>query len=181
MIAIRGLTVASPALALQGGSARSTPTLGARLGRRILVTGQVSPPLPGGFDFAKDGPGWGRFFEQLIDRVAALPGVTAVGAVSGLPLTGTAEGSSFVIVGQEPARAEDRPRTAYLVAAGDYFRAAGFAVAGALQVLLYGVGARDLGVYLGATAVVALVGLVATYLPARTAIKASPTEALRID
>ena len=34
-----------------------------------------------------------------------------------LPLTGTAEGSSFVIVGQEPARAEDRPRTAYLVAA----------------------------------------------------------------
>jgi putative ABC transport system permease protein len=65
------------------------------------------------------------FFEQTIDRIAALPGVRAAGAVSALPfhesaidptITFTVEGRPVPAPGQEP--------TAYLtVATADYFNA----------------------------------------------------------
>ena len=39
------------------------------------------------------------FFKQAQERIAALPGVQAVGAISYLPLTGLASRDSFKIVG----------------------------------------------------------------------------------
>lgn len=165
MIAVRGLTLTSPSQALHGLSSRSTGTRGARVGRRILVAGQVALsvllligaglllrsfariqdvkpgivadhaisgqvflPLPGGFNVQRDAPGWGRFFNQFVDRVGQLPGVVAAGAVSALPLTGTIEGSALAVTDRPPVRPEDAPRMSYAIAAGDYFRAAGIAL-----------------------------------------------------
>lgn len=95
---------------------------------RGAFAGQLNIPIAGAFNPARDAAGWRAFFEQYVTRVAQIPGVEAVGAVSALPLTGAVEGGGFVIVGREPATPEDRPRTAYAVAQGDYFRAAGIAL-----------------------------------------------------
>ena len=92
---------------------------------RDAMTADVSLPVGDRFDPARDGPGWTRFFDTLIGRLAVVPGVTAVGAVSALPLSGTIEGSVFVIEGQPPPDPNERPRTGYAVVAGDYFSAAG--------------------------------------------------------
>lgn len=92
------------------------------------IIGDVDIPRAGVFDFQRDGPEWIRFFDTFLARVSQLRGVVAVGAASGIPLTGSAEWSSFVIVGREPDRPENAPRMAYIVAAGDYFRAAGIAL-----------------------------------------------------
>ncbi len=89
------------------------------------ISAQVFLPVQGTLNIRRDSPGWGRFFEQFLTRVGQLPGVVAAGAVSALPLTGTIEGSTFTVVGREPVRLEDAPRTAYAIAAGDFFRAAG--------------------------------------------------------
>jgi len=40
------------------------------------------------------------FFQQVLDRVGALPGVQSVGAVSSLPLTGLWDGSQFAVDGR---------------------------------------------------------------------------------
>jgi predicted permease len=166
IIAVSRLAVASPAEALQGGAGRQTPTAGARLGRRVLVTGQVAVsvllligaglllrsfvrigqvrpgfeasgavsgeialPVLQVADAKAQADGWNRVFETLLERVGRLPGVTAAGGVSALPLTGAAEGGAFSIIGREPARVEDSPRTEFLITAGDYFKAAGIELA----------------------------------------------------
>ncbi|MBC7895281.1 MAG: ABC transporter permease [Cytophagaceae bacterium] len=95
---------------------------------RGAFTGEVNIPIAGAFNPARDAAGWRAFFDQFVTRVSQLPGVDAVGAVSALPLTGTAEGGGFAIVGREPPPPESTPRTAYAVSHGDYFRAAGIAL-----------------------------------------------------
>ena len=92
------------------------------------LAAEVGLPITPPFNPAVYGAEWARFFEQVEARIGQLPGVTAVGAVSGLPLSGTIEGSSFVIVGREPARPEDAVPAAYSVVAGNYFTAAGIPV-----------------------------------------------------
>ncbi len=64
------------------------------------------------------------FFKELTDRIAALPGVTSVGAVSTLPLTGLAGGSNFWIEGR-PEPMERRPFGLTRDATPGYFRAMG--------------------------------------------------------
>jgi putative ABC transport system permease protein len=49
------------------------------------------------------------FFRQLADRIATLPGVRAVGAVSALPLTGLGSGATFFVEGRPAPSAEQRP------------------------------------------------------------------------
>jgi putative ABC transport system permease protein len=65
------------------------------------------------------------FVQQVLQRTAALPGVTAAGAVSVLPLTGFGSGAPFVVEGS-PAPAPGQLPVALLRAATpDYFRAMG--------------------------------------------------------
>jgi putative ABC transport system permease protein len=64
------------------------------------------------------------FYRRVIDRVAALPGVQAVGAVTSLPLGGTPGRASFTIEGRPPDAANVPVSEASLVTPG-YFSALG--------------------------------------------------------
>jgi putative ABC transport system permease protein len=66
-----------------------------------------------------------NFFEQLLERIAALPGVTKVGAVHALPMSGRGDGNSFQIVGQPSFEQGREPHTEYRIATPDYFAAIG--------------------------------------------------------
>jgi putative ABC transport system permease protein len=67
----------------------------------------------------------GNFFKQARDRIAALPGVNAVGAINFLPLNGLASSTSFDIEGRpEPAPGE-KPGTEVRVVTPNYFTAMG--------------------------------------------------------
>jgi putative ABC transport system permease protein len=65
------------------------------------------------------------FFQTLTDRIAALPGVQNVGAVSALPLTGLGNGSTFWIEGWPAPPPERRPLAATRGATPGYFRTLG--------------------------------------------------------
>jgi putative ABC transport system permease protein len=60
---------------------------------------------------------WGR----LIDAVAAIPGVTAVGLTSNVPFNGRVSSASYSIVGYTPGPNEARPHARQEVVGGDYF------------------------------------------------------------
>jgi predicted permease len=92
---------------------------------RHAVVADVQLPLARRFDPASDGPGWRRFFEQLMARLGTVPGLEAVGAVSSLPLTGAEEASSVIIPERPADRPELNPRVHYQVVSGDYFGAMG--------------------------------------------------------
>jgi putative ABC transport system permease protein len=63
-----------------------------------------------------------RFCQDLSDRIGAIPGVLAVGAVGHLPLRGNA-GRSFQVEGKPPATPGNMPGASYSVACPGYFRA----------------------------------------------------------
>ncbi len=64
------------------------------------------------------------FFQQLSDRLAALPGVQAVGAVSQLPLTGFGMGAAFAVEGRPVAEAQ-RPIALVRAVSPSYFHTMG--------------------------------------------------------
>lgn len=66
-----------------------------------------------------------NFLRAVVERVNALPGVTAAGGVNTLPLTGFGGGSSFVIQGRPEPPLDQRPFTLMRTTSGDYFRAMG--------------------------------------------------------
>src|ERR1051326_6081341 len=88
-----------------------------------VLTANVVLPIPGAFDPLRDGPGWARFFAQLQDRLAQLPGVEAAGAISVLPLEDAAETGSSATVGEPPPIPGKAHASEYYVVEGDYFRA----------------------------------------------------------
>jgi putative ABC transport system permease protein len=94
------------------------------------LTARVVLPLPGAFNPGRDGPVWAQFFRQLHDRVAQLPGVKSAGAVSALPLTGSAEGGGTAIVGEPPPEPGQGPHAQYLVVEGDFFQTMGIRIDG---------------------------------------------------
>ena len=69
-----------------------------------------------------DGARQQRFFEELLERVRALPGVEGSGAISNLPLQGGGSGA-FRIDGAPPPPAGARPEATMRSVAGDYFSA----------------------------------------------------------
>jgi putative ABC transport system permease protein len=66
-----------------------------------------------------------NFFDQLLPRLAALPGVTNVGAAHSLPMTGRGDGSNFQVAGQPSFEKGREPHTEFRVATADYFAAIG--------------------------------------------------------
>ncbi|HLZ39582.1 MAG TPA: ABC transporter permease [Candidatus Sulfotelmatobacter sp.] len=67
--------------------------------------------VPGG-DMEKAKPGVTDFFQRLLERVAALPGVESVGSATGLPV-GFSERYTFSIVGRPVPSPEQRPSASY--------------------------------------------------------------------
>jgi putative ABC transport system permease protein len=65
------------------------------------------------------------FFKQAEARIASLPGVQAVGAISYLPLTGLASRDGFKIVGQPAPKPGEEPGVEVRVITPTYFQAMG--------------------------------------------------------
>ena len=68
------------------------------------------------------------FFEDLLPRLGALPGVRSVGGVSGLPLGGTRFNLSFEIAGRPPLPPAQQPTMEVRVATHGYFDTMGIVV-----------------------------------------------------
>jgi putative ABC transport system permease protein len=71
----------------------------------------------------------GRFYERLVDNVAALPGVESAAVVNHVPLEGDIWGLSFTIEGRPAPPPAEVPGGAYRVAAPRYFRTIGATLA----------------------------------------------------
>jgi putative ABC transport system permease protein len=64
------------------------------------------------------------FFTNVVDRIRAVPGAGAVGAINGLPLMGEVWGKSVTLYDRPlPADVRGLPSIQYRVVAGDYFKA----------------------------------------------------------
>jgi len=63
----------------------------------------------------------GRFYQDVIDRVSALPGAESAGAIMALPLSGSAATLTFYIDGQPQPEPENEPVAEYQVVSPDYF------------------------------------------------------------
>jgi predicted permease len=72
----------------------------------------------------------GLFYEQLLGRVAQLPGVEAAGVCRFLPLSGSDASANFQIEGEARLGAADQPRAKFRAASGDYFVALGIPLLG---------------------------------------------------
>jgi predicted permease len=66
-----------------------------------------------------------NFFDQLTDRLRALPGVEAVGAIQHLPCSGYSWNASLDIQGFEPPAGASRPVAGLRIATPGYFKAIG--------------------------------------------------------
>jgi putative ABC transport system permease protein len=65
------------------------------------------------------------FYKELVDRIAALPGVQSVGGITRLPLSGGGTDSAFAIEGQPPVEPDHQPVAWYNSVTPDYFRTMG--------------------------------------------------------
>jgi putative ABC transport system permease protein len=72
----------------------------------------------------------GLFYQQLLSRVAQLPGVQTAGICRFLPLGSNEIGFSFQIEGQPRLTAADQPRAKFQTASGGYFEALGIPLLG---------------------------------------------------
>ena len=68
------------------------------------------------------------FYEKLLERVTAVPGVRSAGAVMSLPLSGNSFNLSFDVAGREPARPGEEPTLEVRVASVDYFKTMGISL-----------------------------------------------------
>jgi putative ABC transport system permease protein len=64
-----------------------------------------------------------QFFEQILPKLAALPGVEAAGAAFPMPFSNNDSSSTFSIVGQPPRPAGQELEASHLTITPDYFRA----------------------------------------------------------
>jgi putative ABC transport system permease protein len=86
-----------------------------------VLTMQLSAPE------SKYPPGIQRttFFQRVIERVAALPGVESVGGVNDLPFSGSRTRNSFEIEGRSPASAQESLNADYRTVSPEYFKTMG--------------------------------------------------------
>jgi putative ABC transport system permease protein len=88
----------------------------------LLTARLVLPPR------YRDNPQRVQFYEQVLQRLAALPGVTSVGATSHLPLTGYNMGSTLRVEGRSPQPGEQEPGAPVARVNADYFRTMGISL-----------------------------------------------------
>src|SRR5205085_2467020 len=62
------------------------------------------------------------FYQQLVERVAAQPGVEAVGVINYLPMAGSGGTTSFVIAGRPAPKPGQYPEANARIVSPDYFR-----------------------------------------------------------
>jgi putative ABC transport system permease protein len=62
------------------------------------------------------------FFQQLMERIEALPGVTVASGVVTLPLSGAFESTDLIIPGRESVAETQRPEADYTAVTPDYFQ-----------------------------------------------------------
>jgi putative ABC transport system permease protein len=89
--------------------------------REGVLTLRVNPPRS---RYAA-GAQTAAFFEQAVERLEALPGVVAAGAVSHLPLSGQDSSRNFRIEGRDAATFIEQYNAAMRMASPGYFRAMG--------------------------------------------------------
>lgn len=82
--------------------------------------GRYMQRVPGG-DMERATPQAAYFFQQLVERVNALPGVESAGTITGLPGRFGMQ-HSFSIVGQAPPPADQRPQTGYTECSASIFQ-----------------------------------------------------------
>jgi ABC-type antimicrobial peptide transport system permease subunit len=119
---------------------------------------------------------------SLVSLLLAAVGVYGVLAYS--VTERTREFGVRVALGAEPSRIQSLVLAggARVVLAGTALGIAGaLALTRLLETMLFGVGARDAATFLSVPVVLALVGLLAAWLPARRASRLPPLEALRAD
>jgi predicted permease len=86
-----------------------------------VVTGRMSLTWKGYHDL----PSFGRFFDRVLERTQALPGVKSVGVTSQVPTIGTGTSEIITVVGYTPPRGEIASVHDRYAVAGDYFQAMG--------------------------------------------------------
>ena len=64
-----------------------------------------------------------QFFEQILPKLAALPGVEAAGGAMPMPFSGNDRASSFTILGQPPLPRGSHPVASHMLVTSDYFLA----------------------------------------------------------
>ncbi|MFN2507502.1 MAG: ABC transporter permease [Chthoniobacterales bacterium] len=83
---------------------------------RLLVLDQVVPRS----NYSEPGP-QRRFFSELLPKLAALPGVEAVGSANPLPFSGNDNGSSFRIASEPERGPGTHPDAAHMMVTPGYF------------------------------------------------------------
>lgn len=68
------------------------------------------------------------FFEQTVEQMQTIPGVTSVGGVSYLPFAGSQTSAQFDIAGREIAPSETRPQANVFAVTAGYFETMGMSV-----------------------------------------------------
>ena len=84
-----------------------------------VLTAQISLP---GSRYA-DAAARRAFWDRLLEKARAIPGVTSAGLTSNVPFNGMVSSGSYSIVGYTPGANEPRPHGRQEVVGGDYFRA----------------------------------------------------------
>jgi putative ABC transport system permease protein len=90
------------------------------IGIQLPEGGRYMHRVPGG-DMEQAMPAVNAFYKQLLERVAALPGVESVGSITGLP-TRFSEVYTFSILGQREPPLDQRPRAGYNEVSPGFFR-----------------------------------------------------------
>ena len=67
----------------------------------------------------------GDFYQQIMERVKALPGVQYVGVINSLPISGADDETDFTIEGRAAPTAAEVPTVSFRLVSPDYFRAMG--------------------------------------------------------
>ncbi len=64
-----------------------------------------------------------RAFDRILEKIATVPGLEAVGAVNPLPLSNSIRASSMMVSGAAPVGPGQHPAAGHLMVTGDYFQA----------------------------------------------------------